>query len=616
MKNLKFIFAIAVFLITSMGLRAQCDVSANIFPTVICVGEAVTLTSTGGCGYLMSNDFNNATPGAGWVATTGVDFTNPCGPGPDAIYLWMGQNVPIPRTLTTVPFVVTGQCEIRFWLRFEVQTGSSGGSCEGPDLANEGVSLQYSIDGGVNFIDIVYFRPDGVLTPSYPNSTGFTNVSSGMQTAFTTWAQYTFAVPPQAQSPSTMFRWRQHSYSGQFFDHWGVDVVEILCPTGTAVQWSHGPTVFNPPPVYPTTDTCFVVTVTDTLYSSGSATDTVCVQVKPVPTATFEVESPICSDLFSNINYTGTGSPTATYNWFWSGGQVISGSGPGPYQVTWPFEGWQYVSLEVEQDGCTSDPHYDSVYVNLAPIVVFTGTPLADCMPLTVQFTDFTAPVGANWYWSFGDGYTSTDQNPTYTYENPGTYTVGLIVVTDAGCDDTLIRPNYIQVYGQPVADFYFFPEICKVYEPAVTFSLYNTDYISSVLWDFGDGNTSFDFPSVTHSFPSVEETYTVTLIVTNADGCSDTITKAIQCIDDILEFPNVITPNGDGVNDYLVITNADKYPSNQLVVFNRWGKKVFEQKDYSNNWDGGELADGTYFYIFRYLDMEYHGSLTILRGK
>lgn len=601
----------AVFFANSSQISAQCDVSANGFPETICAGEQVVLTSTGGCGYLMANDFNDGTPGAGWTATTGVDFTNNCGPGPDLIYLWMGQNVPIPRTLTTVNFDVDGACEISFWMRFEVQTGSPG-NCEGPDLADEGMSLQYSINAGVSWTDIVYFRPDGVMCASYPNSSGF--IAPSGATAFTTWTQYTFAVPPPAQTPNTQFRWRQHVYTSQTYDHWGIDMVEILCPSGTAVEWSHGPTVFNPPPVFPDHDTCYIVTVTDTLYGTGFATDTVCITVNQVPTATFNVESPICSDLSSTINYTGTSGSGATYNWFFSGGQVLSGSGSGPYELTWPSSGWQYISLEVYENGCTSGPQYDSVLVHLAPSVVFTGTPTSGCMPLTVSFSDYTSPTGSNWYWAFGDGGVSNDQNPVHVYNTPGAYNVNLIVVTAEGCDDTLTKPAYITVYGQPSADFTWSPEIGKIYDPVITFYA-DDEYATSFYWDFGDATNSTDFPPVVHTYPPVEANYTVTLIVTNEHGCSDTITHTVQIIDDILIFPNIITPgNSDGYNDLFVIVNGDKYPGNTLAVFNRWGKKVYEKTDYMNDWDGGDLAEGTYYYIFTYMDKEYHGSLTILR--
>jgi hypothetical protein len=178
--------------------RSQCHVTAYADTLEICVGESVQIWGEGSCGMLMSNNFNNGTPGAGWTATTGVDFTNPCGPGPNLIYLWMGHNVPIPRTLTTVPFDVSAACEISFWMRFGIQSDPS--PCEGPDLVGEGVSLQYSVNNGATWTDIAYFRPDGVICPSYPNTTGFTTVSGGMITQFTQWAQYTFNVPPAAAS--------------------------------------------------------------------------------------------------------------------------------------------------------------------------------------------------------------------------------------------------------------------------------------------------------------------------------------------------------------------------------------------------------------------------------
>ena len=176
---LKNVFNIIILslIIFSGNLSAQCEITAYANDTIICQGDSVSLWASGECGSLMNNNFNDGTPGAGWVATTGVDFTNPCGPGPDAIYLWMGYNVPIPRTLTTVPFSVSTDCEISFWLRFEVQHGYGGTTCEGPDLGGEGVSLQYSIDDGITWETIAYFRPDGVICPTFPYTAGFTSVN-------------------------------------------------------------------------------------------------------------------------------------------------------------------------------------------------------------------------------------------------------------------------------------------------------------------------------------------------------------------------------------------------------------------------------------------------------
>ena len=67
------------------------------------------------------------------------------------------------------------------------------------------------------------------------------------------------------------------------------------------------------------------------------------------------------------------------------------------------------------------------------------------------------------------------------------------------------------------------------------------------------------------------------------------------------LEFPNVFTPNFDGVNDYFVIKNAEAYPENTLIIFDRSGNIVFTRNGYQNTWDGSNLPQGTYYYMFTY---------------
>lgn len=81
--------------------------------------------------------------------------------------------------------------------------------------------------------------------------------------------------------------------------------------------------------------------------------------------------------------------------------------------------------------------------------------------------------------------------------------------------------------------------------------------------------------------------------------------------VDDIVACPELFTPNGDGKNDYYIIGNVEKYPSNYFVVYNRWGNKVYEKSNYANDWDGysnmrgsignRQLPVGVYYYIFKY---------------
>jgi gliding motility-associated-like protein len=62
--------------------------------------------------------------------------------------------------------------------------------------------------------------------------------------------------------------------------------------------------------------------------------------------------------------------------------------------------------------------------------------------------------------------------------------------------------------------------------------------------------------------------------------------------------IPNVITPNGDNLNDYLVIEKLELYPNSQLSIYNRYGEKVFEQSNYQNTWNGEGLPSGIYYYF------------------
>jgi gliding motility-associated-like protein len=81
--------------------------------------------------------------------------------------------------------------------------------------------------------------------------------------------------------------------------------------------------------------------------------------------------------------------------------------------------------------------------------------------------------------------------------------------------------------------------------------------------------------------------------------------------------IPNIITPNGDGVNDVFFIKNLEGHPNSSLNILNRWGNMVYETSNYQNNWGGDDAADGTYFYILKLVDgKEYTGTLTILNGK
>jgi gliding motility-associated-like protein len=88
--------------------------------------------------------------------------------------------------------------------------------------------------------------------------------------------------------------------------------------------------------------------------------------------------------------------------------------------------------------------------------------------------------------------------------------------------------------------------------------------------------------------------------------------------------IPNGFSPDGDDYNQYWEVSDISQYPNNELLIFNRWGNKVYEAKPYQNEWQGqnlkGEdLPDGTYYYILKLNDEQgtvYTGFVVINRGQ
>jgi gliding motility-associated-like protein len=159
-------------------------------------------------------------------------------------------------------------------------------------------------------------------------------------------------------------------------------------------------------------------------------------------------------------------------------------------------------------------------------------------------------------------------------------------------------------------------PDSCL--QSDISFSIATTLTINQISWNFGDPNSGANNTSSslnpTHQFSSAGN-YTVTAIV-EFECFTDTIERFLTIIDCPqpppppspspvynFEFPNVITANGDGVNDLFEIANLPE--NTEVNILNRWGNVVFSSDDYQNNWQGKdnsgkELVDGVYTYYYK----------------
>ena len=159
-----------------------------------------------------------------------------------------------------------------------------------------------------------------------------------------------------------------------------------------------------------------------------------------------------------------------------------------------------------------------------SPMANFVANATSGTVPLGVQFVDLSTNAPSAWVWSFGDGGSSTLQNPFHAYTSAGTYTVTL-TATNGGGSNTMTKTNYIsagKVAAIPVASF-----VASATSGTAPLTVYfvdqSTNSPSSWIWSFGDGNIS-TVQNPSHTF-TTSDSYSVTLIASNAAG-SDTITK------------------------------------------------------------------------------------------
>ncbi|MDY0128785.1 MAG: PKD domain-containing protein, partial [Methanosarcina vacuolata] len=155
------------------------------------------------------------------------------------------------------------------------------------------------------------------------------------------------------------------------------------------------------------------------------------------------------------------------------------------------------------------------------PVASFSASPTSGKAPLTVAFTGKSTEVPTKWKWSFGDGKTSTVQNPTHKYSKVGSYTVKLTATNDKG-SNTVTKKDYIKVVTKPVASFSAKPTSGKA-PLTVAFTDKSTGIPTKWKWSFGDGKTSTE-QNPKHKYLQ-EGKYKVTLTVTNVAG-SNTTTK------------------------------------------------------------------------------------------
>jgi len=335
----------------------------------------------------------------------------------------------------------------------------------------------------------------------------YIKVPNGVTASFTTTASSGCKIPItiQLNNTSTGVPGSTNSYTWNFGD-------------GSANS-----TATSPPHTYNASGTYNIKLVAQ---STAGCTDSVTVPTQILAgnvSSSFQAPDTVCVNTLINFLNTSAPKPSVSY---WDFGDGTASNLISPTK-TYATAGVYTIKLTNTFGACI-DSISQQISVLTPAVANFTASPLAGCDSLfTVNFTDQSTNA-SSWIWSFGDGQTSTLQNPTHTYSGYGTYTVSMQVSNALGCSGSITKTQYIQnrkpflqfnkLLSSGCAPFSFSPTIIDTV----------VDGISSYAWDFGDGTTSTSANPPAHLYPNAG-TFYVKLTITTNGGCTASITDTVM---------------------------------------------------------------------------------------
>jgi len=310
----------------------------------------------------------------------------------------------------------------------------------------------------------------------------------------------------------------------------------------------------------------------------------------------------------------------------WNFGQGIKSqvaTGNDSKTITFTNPGLKTITLTVEtNNGCLSTFTKD-ILVEVKPEKpeITINQPafcLKDIIKLSVPVQE-----GITYAWTGPNNYfasTNAIEIPITDFNLAGEYQV---VLTSGSCSSapaTIVIPAIARI---PIANFYTEPSFNVKFSAPVPITFTNTSVDGDFYeWRFGDGFSSSE-KSPTHIYQT-DGVFRITLTAFSKNGCSNSVTQGDLIIKKNTStfVPNAFSPNGDGINDELVIgvTNLKKY---NIHIYNRFGTQIFFSNNIFENWNGtykgNELPVGVYYYIIYGLDLsnkniKYSGSVTLIR--
>lgn len=366
----------------------------------------------------------------------------------------------------------------------------------------------------------------------------------------------------------------------------------LTASTGNSYLWNPGGATTQSIPINPTTTTIYDVMITGSAGCSG--TDTILVTVTSAPNATINNSGADTVCQFQSVSLTAGGG--GTYQW-------VGGPAQANYNSTALVTGINTFSVTVSNGNCSSATSY-TIFANPLPGISANATPNQICTGDTVTLSA-SANGGATPYtfgWTPGP---LVGQTVLVAPAGNTTYSVGVIDAN--GCSNITTTPvtmNSITVDAGPNIT------ICPGYTAILNAAV--TGNVTNYLWSPGQfvNDATVQNPSAT---PDTSMLFIVNVSSGSCNAKDSLMVYTIRTPDCIIKIYSGITPNGDNDNNAWYIDGIQSYPDNKVVIFNRWGTRVWGASGYNNKdvvWKGTDpqgniLPDGTYYYFVELYDGE-----------
>lgn len=328
------------------------------------------------------------------------------------------------------------------------------------------------------------------------------------------------------------------------------------------------------------------------------------VEVYPLPVPDFTPTNVCLEDVNEFFDLSTVSNDHTTNNvvqWSWDFGDGSYSVQQNPINA-YTADGTYNATLEVVTNNGCREEIKKTVTVHPLPVVSFSGVNLTGCSPICPEVSSTTtinSPSTLDQFeWTLSNGETHNGPVLNDCYNNPTGeniyYGLTLTVTSNEGCVRSHSENSYIEVYHNPVADFYYEPNDPDVIDPEVEF--YNTSlYADYYNWTFGNQGSSTVTNPIFEFSPEPLE-HRVRLISSTIEGCIDTAYAVVDVKDKIIFYvPNTFTPDQNKFNETFkpVFTHGFDPQNYTLYIFNRWGELVFESHDTDIGWYGTYGVEG-----------------------